>query len=175
MGARQDEWRAGEPCGGLSEGDRTIGRATGQEKKFPGRKHLRRRLSERGPAARRPPMKTSKNRARPVEAAFYDPKTGDKLEEGVDALGQNVIGEDEHGLWWGTPRAAWVLPCTGTMRLVFVSGVRGAEAYDGAFLGSADAAISYVERRGVKVTHVELGTGHHDALTDAEYTREIDH
>lgn len=96
---------------------------------------------------------------RPIEATFYDCKTGESFTEGVDALGQDVVGDDAHGDWWGTTRAAWVLPCyvDTIARLMIVSGMRGASPYDGAFIASStEDAVSYAARRGVRVTHVEI-------------------
>ena len=86
---------------------------------------------------------------------FVDPFDGETILEqpGVDAHGTDLIGEDDHGLWWGTPRAAWVLrPCT---ELVHVIGRLGAMTWDGWFIGSVEDAVAYAECHGVVVDETE--------------------
>ena len=98
----------------------------------------------------------SKPTKHPIEATFYNPRTGETYLEGVDPLGAPIVGDDEHGFNWGTSSAAWVLPCIGNARLVLVSGAFMGQHYDGAFIGHAGDAVDYAERRGVRVDHVEL-------------------
>jgi hypothetical protein len=91
---------------------------------------------------------------------FVDPVSGERYGPWgrQDPHGQDLIGDDEEGLWWGTERAAWVLspgPIHG--RFVRVTGQRKGVLYDGFFIGSEAEAVDYVERRGFDVFHIEEG------------------
>ena len=102
---------------------------------------------------------------------FVDPveETRYEAHEYLDPYGQELLGEDEHGLWWGTERAAWVLspgPIEGrVVRVVGKATLTPDVAhpwlppkevlYDGFFIGSDEEAQSYATCRGFDVFHVE--------------------
>jgi hypothetical protein len=86
---------------------------------------------------------------------FVDTETGKLYGEGCDRRGTDLVGEDADGFWWGTPFAPWCLSEGAAM--VCVEGRRGATHCTYFFLGTRDEAVDYVERRGVRVTHVEIG------------------
>ena len=92
-----------------------------------------------------------------VPGYFFDPIDRIHIDEtiGLDAHGTDIVGSDEHGVWWGTARAAWVL--YPHHELVHVIGRRGAEAYDGWFVGSIEDAILYAEHHDVRVEKTESG------------------
>jgi hypothetical protein len=79
---------------------------------------------------------------------FVDIVTGERVEV-CDVHGVDVMGADEHGLWWGTERAAWVL--SEQAYTVEVWGHVGSEAYAGHFIGTEEEAIDYAERHMVRV------------------------
>lgn len=49
----------------------------------------------------------------PQSWTWFDAEThetfSDSEHDVVDANGQLLVGEDEDGFWWGTPRALWVV------------------------------------------------------------------
>jgi len=91
-----------------------------------------------------------------TDGFFIDPDTDEVLSsETTDANGQDLIGEDEFGQWWGTSRAYWKLE--DSPFLVDVSGFTpDGRAFNGCFIGSDIAAIRYAERWG-RVTYVDSG------------------
>ena len=105
-------------------------------------------------------MRTEKNGTRRPEIVagyFVDVVAGERLgdNETWDAYGQDLVGTDDEGLWWGTERAAWVLhehPF-----VVEVWGRIGALDWIGYFVGTEEAAIDYAETHGVVVERVESG------------------
>lgn len=90
-------------------------------------------------------------------AYFLDPETNDRLgdDEKEDVHGQDLIGVDDDGIWWGTDRAAWVLSTHQTT--CYVHGWQGNHPYVGHFCGTAAEAIDYAETHGVTVKFVESG------------------
>jgi hypothetical protein len=89
---------------------------------------------------------------------FADPETFDALDlnDICDAHGAPLIGEDEHGFWWGTSRAAWVLHEEDCVESVFVVyGWLGPEQWTGYFMGHKEDAVSYAECHSVIVEDVE--------------------
>jgi len=107
-----------------------------------------RRLSETGRVARLVYMDQD-NRG-----FFVDIVTGERVED-HDAEGVDVMGSDEHGVWWGTRRAAWWL--SEQHYVVEVWGHIGSEPYQGHFIGTVEEAVDYCERHMVTVGHVCSG------------------
>lgn len=92
---------------------------------------------------------------------FVDVGTGEVIDD-VDSEGVDLIGIDEWGAWWGTPRAAWVIsqqPFT-----VEVWGYAGADPYFGHFVGTPEEARDYVERRRIRVDWVVPGLPTYGAM-----------
>jgi hypothetical protein len=85
---------------------------------------------------------------------FVDPETGEVLDESVsrvDAHGRDIVGEDEHGFWWGTERACWKLEHS--RHVVRVTAIaRDGTVFDAWFLGSEKAALRYARRWGVAIS-----------------------
>lgn len=73
----------------------------------------------------------------------------DEIVEDIDAHGVDVIGEDEHGIWWGTERAAWMI--SHTYYTVDVWGHLHGKPWQGVFIGTVEEAVDYAERHGVVV------------------------
>lgn len=96
------------------------------------------------------------SRAQFAAGYFVDPETGERLPDDAvfDAHGVELIGADDHGLWWGTERACWVLSEGGPV--VEASGFIGSEVWGGFFIGSEGDAEWYAETHGVKSVHTEL-------------------
>lgn len=96
--------------------------------------------------------------ASPFLGRFVDPVTGEPFadDEKCDADGVDLIGVDDGGdLWWGTPRAAYVL--SNHWAIVRVGGFIGSARWDGFFVGTDDEAIDYARGHSVHVDHVESG------------------
>ena len=105
-------------------------------------------------------MRTANNGTRRPEIVagyFVDVVAGERLgdNETWDAYGQDLIGFDDDGYWWGTERAAWVLHEHAFV--VEVWGRIGSLDWIGYFVGTEDAAIDYAETHGVVVDRVESG------------------
>lgn len=84
---------------------------------------------------------------------FVDVATGNRIEpfegEMLDSEDYDIVGcDDEFGIWWGTPRAAWVL--SEQANVVTVNGFVGPIPYMGYFVGTADEAMHYAREHGVK-------------------------
>jgi len=75
----------------------------------------------------------------------------------VDREGAPLIGDDEHGVWWGTEDAAWVL--SEVWYSTRVQGYLGSENYTGHFIGTMEEVLFYCVEHGVKVYSVECGDG----------------
>jgi hypothetical protein len=104
-------------------------------------------------------MASGRGTLHPLCAAgyFVDPVSGDRLDDAdkIDAYGQELIGLDDDGFWWGTERAAWVLHEHAFT--VTVHGKIGRRAWEGHFVGTEAAAVDYAETHGVDVDDVESG------------------
>ena len=98
---------------------------------------------------------------------FVDPETFETLadNETLDAHGTDLVGDDEHGCWWGTARAAWVLETiedepgparpTTCRSVQVVVGWCWAGHYDGYFVGTVEEARPYAVCHGVRVESIE--------------------
>lgn len=90
----------------------------------------------------------------PKALTFYDPIEHSTLadDELDDANGRELIGDDDHGLWWGTERAFWVLEAGESAReLIVVTGEdKWGHPFDGYFYGSPARVIAFVLRYRLK-------------------------
>ncbi len=90
---------------------------------------------------------------------FVDPETmtayGDR--ETYDRRGEDLIGSDDDGLWWGTAHALWFLSDHRGAKIVRVSGrVFGSlHGWSGWFYGTEREAIDYAEAHSCVVEIVE--------------------
>jgi hypothetical protein len=88
-------------------------------------------------------------------SGFVDPWERKAIEGCYDSIGTELIGDDEHGMWWGTERAVWPLSFGA---VIHVRGYVGAVEYDGYFLGTEDEAESYAVCHGVTEVSTEVIT-----------------
>ena len=99
-----------------------------------------------------------------TDGTFFDPFEGDDLGTPEtcqrDANGRFIRGDDDDGVWWGTPRAFYVVAGDTAKVFVIASGYLRGDNWTGYLYGDPADVVMFLECRStVKpdiIRHVEL-------------------